>query len=228
MNDRLDMTVMYAMHNALRRELRQLARITARYEPDPRRVLRDSAGWEMFRRALRAHHGAEDDALWPALRQALADRPYDLTRLEAMEAERAVIARLVGAVDEALTDPGARPALVSELVNSLVTGLAGHLDHAEDAVFPLVRAVVDEQRWEHFGRVHAQRIAPHAPQLLPWLLDGADEHTADVVLARQPAHVRRAYTDQWQPTYAMLDRWRIQVPFPTYLLPTVTYAPLIR
>lgn len=210
MKDRLDMTVLYAMHNALRRELRHIARITARYDPDTRHILRGAAGWEMFRRALRAHHGAEDDALWPALRQALAGRPYDLTRLEAIEAEHAVIARLVGAVDEALADPGTGSTLLSELVNSLVTGLAGHLGHEEDAVLPLVQAVVNEQQWEHFGRAHAQRFAPHAAQLLPWLLDGADEHTTALVLAQLPTHVRRAYTYQWLPAYAVLDRWSAQ------------------
>ncbi|PKV83442.1 hemerythrin domain-containing protein [Streptomyces sp. TLI_146] len=220
MNDRLDMTVMHAMHDALRRELRHIARITARYDPDPRHVLRGAAGWEMFRRALRAHHRAEDDALWPALRRALDGRPYDLTRLEAIEVEHAVLARLVATVDEALADPGTDPVLLSELAHSLITGLAGHLAHEEDAVFPLVQAVVDEQEWEHFGCVHAQRIAPHAAQLLPWLLEGADEHTTTVVLAQLPTHVRRAYTYQWQPEYALLDRWRIQVPSSRYPLPT--------
>ncbi|GAA0588035.1 hemerythrin domain-containing protein [Streptomyces crystallinus] len=207
MNDRLDMTVMYAMHNALRRELRHIARITARWDPDLRRTLAGAPGWELFGTALRAHHGAEDDALWPALRQALEGRPYDLTRLEAIEAEHAVIARLVGTVDDALEDPGTGPDFLAELAHSLVTGLAGHLAHEEDAVFPLVQAVVSQPQWEHFGRAHAQRLAPHASQLLPWLLTGADEHTTAVVLAQLPKPVRRAYTYQWQPTYAVLDRW---------------------
>ncbi|OAR23390.1 hemerythrin [Streptomyces sp. ERV7] len=201
------MTLMYAMHNALRRELRHIARITARCDPDPGHTLRTAPGWEMFGSALHAHHGAEDDALWPALRQALEGRPYDLTRLEAIEAEHAVIARLATTVDDALDDPGAGPDLIGELLNSLVTGLAGHLAHEEEAVFPLVQDVVTERQWEHFGRAHAQRVAPHAAVLLPWLLTGADEHTTTLVLAQLPKAARRAYTYQWQPTYAVLDRW---------------------
>jgi hypothetical protein len=37
---RNDMTAMYAMHDALRRELGQIARVTARPDDDPKRVLR--------------------------------------------------------------------------------------------------------------------------------------------------------------------------------------------
>ncbi|MFC9294536.1 hemerythrin domain-containing protein [Streptomyces sp. NPDC057011] len=158
----MDMTAMFAMHDVLRRELRHLARIAARADPDPRHVLLGSAGWETFKGALRAHHSAEDDALWPALRQALGGRPYDLTRLVAMEAEHAAIASLVGAIDEALADPRAGPDLFGVLTGSLVTGLGGHLDHEEEAVFPLARAVLGVEEWGHFERLHAERTAPYA------------------------------------------------------------------
>jgi hypothetical protein len=50
---RLDMTMMYAMHHALRRELERIARITARPDDDPRHVLATAAGWEMFKTYLR-------------------------------------------------------------------------------------------------------------------------------------------------------------------------------
>jgi hypothetical protein len=50
MNGRLDMTATYAMHNALRRELEHIAKITARADDDPRRILASAAGWEMFKR----------------------------------------------------------------------------------------------------------------------------------------------------------------------------------
>ncbi|MEV6978321.1 hemerythrin domain-containing protein [Kitasatospora sp. NPDC093806] len=208
MSDRLDLTVTYTMHNALRRELRHLAQAAARADPDPRRVLRTAAGWELFRRALHAHQAAEDDALWPALRRALKGRPFDLTRLEAIEAEHAALASVLGAIDTALIDPGVGPELFGELADSLIIGLEGHLDHEEQAVFPLVQAVLTQDQWEHFGRAHAQRIEPHAARLLPWLLDGADERTAGSVLAQllpEPAH--EVYTRQWWPAYAALDRW---------------------
>ncbi|MFG2296125.1 hemerythrin domain-containing protein [Streptomyces sp. NPDC048603] len=205
-----DMTVMYTVHDALRRELGRIGRATALAGPDPRHVLRTTAGWRTFRTALRVHHSAEDDALWPVLRSALDGRPDDLTRLVAMEAEHAAIAALTRVVDEELARPGSPPGsrldLFRELTGSLVTGLAGHLTHEEEVVFPLIRTTLSEEQWKHFGQVHAQRIAPYAPRLLPWLLDGADGRTVTAVLAAFPERARRAYGLLWQPAYAATDR----------------------
>ncbi|APE26323.1 hemerythrin domain-containing protein [Streptomyces venezuelae ATCC 10712] len=214
------MTVSYAMHNAFRRELHSLARVTTRAGPDPRNVLR-TAGWKLFRRALHAHHAAEDDALWPSLREALRGRPFSLARLEVIEAEHAVLARLLEAIDRATgqapggpeVGPEVGPDLFSELTGSLVTGLRGHLRHEEETVFPLVQTVLGEEQWNHFGRVHAQRIEPDAARILPWLLDGAAERTVAAVLTQLlPESVHRTYTDRWQPAYAALDRWGTRSP----------------
>ncbi|MEV7615568.1 hemerythrin domain-containing protein [Streptomyces sp. NPDC089799] len=238
--DRFDMTVMHTVHDALRRELRHIGRAGALISPDPRHLLRTTAGWGMFRTALRVHHSAADDALWPVLRGALHGRPDDLTRLVAIEAEHDAIAAIAGVVDEALaehgtghgtehgtqpdtrpdtgpgttprTDPDTELDLFRELIGSLVTGLAGHLTHQEEAVFPLIRTALSEEQWKHFCQVHTQRIAPHAPQLLPWLLDGADGRTVAVVLAAFPERARRAYGRRWQPAYAATDRWSALAP----------------
>ncbi|MFB6614256.1 hemerythrin domain-containing protein [Streptomyces sp. NPDC056367] len=214
MSDRLDMTVMYATHNKLRRELTHIARATARFDSDPRYILRVGADWEMFRRALSAHQSAEDDALWPPLRQALAGRPFDLARLEAREAEHAAIASLVGAINGALTAPGIGLDLFGELAESLLSGLVGHLDHEEDTVFPLVQSALGADLWAHFRQVHAVRVGPYAPQLLPWLLDGADERTVALVLASYPAPARQAYEHRWRHSCTALDRWTAGAPVP--------------
>ncbi|MFJ8014330.1 hemerythrin domain-containing protein [Streptomyces sp. NPDC096339] len=198
MSDRLDMTVMYATHNKLRRELTHITRASARFDSDPRYILRVGADWEMFRRALSAHQSAEDDALWPHLRRALEDRPFDLARLEAREAEHAAIISLVGAINGALTAPGIELDLFGELTEALLSGLVGHLDREEESVFPLVQSALGADLWGHFRQVHALRVGPYAPQLLPWLLDGADERTVDFVLASFPAPARQAYEHRWR------------------------------
>ncbi|MEU6865322.1 hemerythrin domain-containing protein [Streptomyces sp. NPDC046876] len=208
MSDRLDMTVTYAVHGALRRELRQLARAMARPRPDPRHVLRAAPGWGIFRSALHAHQAAEDEALWPPLRRALAGRPFDLTRLEAIEAEHAALVSLVAVIDGALADRDAGLDLLGELTGSLVTGLDKHLDHEEEAVFPLVQTVLSQEEWDLFGGAHARRIEPGAARILPWLLDGADARTVASVLAQLlPEPARHAYVHQWRPAYEALDLW---------------------
>ncbi|MFD8009591.1 hemerythrin domain-containing protein [Streptomyces sp. NPDC058955] len=208
MNNRFDMTVAYAMHDALRRESHFLARVIARVDPDPRNVLRNAAGWNLFRRALHAHQAAEDEVLWPSLRQALCGRPFFLARLEALEAEHAALAGVLEVIDQALADPDVGLELLGELAGSLVTGLRGHLCHEEETVFPVVQVILSKDQWQRFERVHAQLIESDAARILPWLLDGATERTVAAVLAQLlPESAHPAYTNQWQPAYARLDRW---------------------
>ena len=207
MRDVLDMTIMYAMHDALRRELEQLAKVTARLDDDPRTVLRTAVGWELFTKSLHVHHTAEDDALWPALRETLADRPDDLALLEAMEAEHAAVDEVIGAIDEALFAPGAPLDHLGDLTDSLVTGLTGHLKHEEERALPLIQAVAVPQQWAYFGHIHSLRIGSDASRLIPWLLDGAAEQTIATVLAPLPEPTRIAYSTLWQPAYVALDCW---------------------
>ncbi|MFJ6478799.1 MULTISPECIES: hemerythrin domain-containing protein [unclassified Streptomyces] len=207
MSDAIDLTVMYAVHDALRRELAHLDRLTTVADQDPRQVLATTAGWTLFKKALRAHHTAEDDALWPSLRRNLAGRPRDLALLEAMEAEHAAIGTVIRAIDRALTDPGAGSLWLGQLADALTRGLTGHLQHEEEAVLPLIQRALTAEQWGHFGRVQAQYVGQDAPLLLPWLLDGADERTAEGLLARLPAPAYAACTARWIPAYAALDRW---------------------
>jgi hypothetical protein len=51
-----DMTMMYAIHAALRRELERIARVTARPDDEPKHVLRTAVGWEIFKSNLQVHH----------------------------------------------------------------------------------------------------------------------------------------------------------------------------
>jgi hypothetical protein len=210
MTDRFDMTAMYAMHDALRRDLEHIARITAGTDDDPRRILAGAAGWDMFKKALHIHHSSEDDALWPAMRESLAGQPGKLAVVAAMEAEHAAIDPLIEAIDAAIADRDAGPERLGGLTDGLVGVLGGHLKHEEDETLPLIQAAVTPEQWQHYGQVHASRGISDAPRLTPWLLDGADEQTVAKALTMLPEPARAAYRDQWQPAYAAMDRWRPQ------------------
>ncbi|MER5934002.1 hemerythrin domain-containing protein [Streptomyces sp. NPDC002054] len=204
-----DMTMMFVIHDALRRELDQVARIAARTTDDPRTLLRTAAGWEMFKSYLHVHHGAEDEALWPAVRAALAGRPDDLAVVDAMEAEHATIDPLLDAVDAALADDNGGAERLGDLVDALVTGLNAHLKHEEDAGLPLFDDVATPQLLMAFGQAHTKRIGPDSPRYLPWLLDGASEAASESVLRVLPEPAREAYRNAWVPAYAASDRWGV-------------------
>jgi iron-sulfur cluster repair protein YtfE (RIC family) len=204
---RLDMTMMYTMHDALRRELVRIAQITARTDDDPRRILRPAAGWEMFKAYLRVHHTSEDTAVWPVMSRALAERPDDLALLDAMEAEHAAIDPLLDAVDAALADRDGGRERLGDLVDALHTALNGHLLHEENDALPLIDATLTEQQWRDFGDLHGRRIGADASRYLPWLLDGASPQRTALVLARLPEQLQIAYQDEWLPAYTRLDVW---------------------
>jgi hypothetical protein len=47
------------------------------------------------------------------------------------------------------------------------------------------------------------------PTFLPWLLDGADDESANAMLDHLPEPARKAYRNEWQPAYAEKDWWAL-------------------
>jgi iron-sulfur cluster repair protein YtfE (RIC family) len=202
-----DMTMMYAMHDALRRELGQIARVTARTDDDPKHILRTAARWEMFKSYLHVHHTTEDDMMWPQMRKALADDSDAVALLDAMEAEHAAIDPLLAATDEALADRDSGPQRLGELTDALASALRGHLDLEEADGLPLIDATLTEEQWQAFGAEGGKRIAGDLWRYVPWMLEGATPEVTAAVLGRFPAPLQQAYHDQWQPAYARLMLW---------------------
>jgi hemerythrin-like domain-containing protein len=202
-----DMTMMYAMHDALRRELECIARVTARPDDDPKHILRTAAGWEMFKSYLHVHHTAEDDLLWPPMRKALADDSDGVALLDAMEAEHAAIDPLLIAIDAALADRDSGPQRLGELTDALTTALCGHLAHEEAEGLVLIDSVVTEEQWTAFGMEGGKRIGGDVQRFMPWMLEGASPDVTAAVLDRFPPPLLQAYRDEWQPAYAKLTRW---------------------
>ena len=207
MSFRNDMTMMFTVHDALRRELGRIAAIAARPGDDPRRVLRAAAGWELFKGYLHIHHTAEDETVWPVMAPLLAGRPADLALVAAMEAEHAAIDPLLQAVDAALADRDYGAQRLGALVDALVTGLGGHLRHEEDEGLALIDATLSEKQVARLGQRQAELIGADASRYLPWLLDGVSPEVTSAVLERVPAPARTAYREQWRAAYGDLRLW---------------------
>jgi hemerythrin-like domain-containing protein len=209
-----DMAMMLAFHNALRRELGHIARVSAVRTDDPRRVMATAAGWQMFKDYLHVHHGCEDDVLWPAMEKTLADRPDDLALLAALEAEHAAIDPLLVAIDATLANPASPPERLGDLTDALAATLNAHLSHEEGEGLTLIDATVTDEQWLDFGQEHAKRIGPEAPRVFPWILDGLDEAKAEHILEAVPEPLRAAYRNQWLSAYRQMDRWNASTASP--------------
>jgi iron-sulfur cluster repair protein YtfE (RIC family) len=188
---KLDMTTMYTYHDALRRDLDHVGQMTAR-----------SAGWDLFKKFLHVHHRAEDEALWPVLRQALSGRT-DVALVDEMEAEHAKLDPLLEAIDEALDRGDPAPRVRAELA----ARLREHLTHEEEATLPVIDRTLDEQQWMQFAEASAQKVGPDMPTFLPWLLDGADDTRVAAMLDHLPELTQQTYRNEWQPAFATKNWW---------------------
>jgi Hemerythrin HHE cation binding domain len=207
MEYQLDMSMMFAMHDALRRELVQVARIGKRTGDHPGQLLRAALGWELFKKFLLVHHQSEDDTLWPALRANVAGQPDRVALADALEAEHAVIEPLLTAIDAAAADPDYGYQRFGDIVDELATKLTAHLAHEETDGLPLIDASLTELQWQHFAQVHAERIRGDASLYMPWLLNGASPQMLDEILGKFPPPLLAAFREEWGPRYAGLDVW---------------------
>lgn len=202
-----DMTMMYVMHDAFRRDLDRIARVTARTDDDPKHVLRTAVGWEMFKSYLHAHHTSEDELLWPPLRGSLPEDSHATALFDAMEEEHAAIDPLIAALDAALADRDSGPGRLGELADALATALRAHLDHEEKEGLPLIDARVTAAQWQAFSAAGATLIGDDVSRFMPWVFEGVASEVTASMFGLLPPPLQQAYRDEWQPRYASLNPW---------------------
>jgi len=97
--DRPDVTMMFVVHNAFRRDLARMQAAAAHArDPAARTALR--AGWATFSRYLTVHHTAEDEILWPPMQAQLGDRPDETDLLVEMAREHSRLDPVMREIDE--------------------------------------------------------------------------------------------------------------------------------
>ena len=194
-----DFTLMYAAHDAFRRDLQCLtAAVEARQLP-----VRTS--WATFKNQLHVHHTAKDTWLWPPLQQRVT-RPDEAAVLDAMEAEHARIEPLLSQVDALIAASGS--AGLAETASALAQTLAAHLRHEEDQALPLVEAHLGARGWAAFRKAvgKSQGLSGGA-EFFPWMLDGASATASKQVLSVLPPPARLLCRAVWRPRYARTPRW---------------------
>lgn len=195
---RADVTMMYLIHDALRRDLDRLEdglhRLAATSAGPSRRALIAALQrtWSDFEHYLHEHHRTEDEQLWPMLRKAC---PLTGELLDEFEGERAALGPLISAsrnaIEQALTSyPTFEDATrAADIVGALRGEVRANLKHEEEAAVPYIEehlgvmwAAFEERQRRGSGRSGLVRF-------LPWLLDDADPVRADSVRDRVPGAV---------------------------------------
>jgi hypothetical protein len=208
-----DLTIMLAAHAAFRRDLAQLARAATFADlPDPGRRASVQAGWELFKRQLHIHHTAEDEIVWPALRERLTRSEHAQSVLDAMEAEHRQIDPLLAAVDVAFAraDHGHRADVraIGDAADALAGSLTAHLTHEERDGLPLIGEALTSAEWRRVGfRIVRKNGLSAGGEMFAWLADGADPHHAAAAIGTLPPPARLVYRAIWRPRYKRTSRW---------------------
>jgi iron-sulfur cluster repair protein YtfE (RIC family) len=199
----IDFTMMYATHDAFRRDLGRFTEAATNgtvHAPGVR------AGWENFKAQLLLHHSVEDTHLWPRVRRAAAGRPAALALLEEMAAEHAQIDPLLAAVDGTLADSAGN---LAAHVAGLASALERHLKHEEEAALPLIQSICTPADWRAFaGAMRRRQGLKGAAIYVPWILDGTAPGEQQRFLAALPAPVRLISRLLWEPRYRQRGLWK--------------------
>ena len=104
----VDMTMMYVMHHAFRRDFEHFAAVVPKTPvADPAAWRALDQRWALLAEALHHHHHGEDTWLWPALLEKASDA--DRATLLAMEAEHELIDPLLDACAAGFSAMVAKP-----------------------------------------------------------------------------------------------------------------------
>lgn len=204
--DKPDLTMMFVVHNAFRRDLARMRAAAAHADdPDTRHALR--TGWETFTRYLTVHHTAEDRLLWPPMHAAFGDQHQDVKLLATMADEHTRLDPLMDQISTVL--PQGSPARLGALFDELAAALTDHLDHEEAAALPLVQQTLTAGQWQDFTDLQRRSVGIRgAAWFFPWLLDDASRETRTAVLTLVPPPVRVLHRLIWEPRYRRRSPWR--------------------
>ena len=177
-----DMTMMYVMHHALRRDLARFASaVSATPLEDHETWQALAARWDRFFTILHHHHTGEDKYIWPyLLERADAD---ERQVLEAMEAEHEQLDPLLASVGEgfAALVGGPPSAEAEDLRAALVVRMAAtrdclarHLEHEETDAIAILQRHSTTADWH---RIEKEQIAKDKmpipmPFMVGWCAEG--------------------------------------------------------
>jgi type IV secretory pathway VirJ component len=189
----VDMTMMYVMHYAFRRDLTAFAAAAAATPVDDQPTWQAlNHRWQLFAEALHHHHSGEDAGLWPLLTARADEEGRQL--LQAMEEEHSEIDPILEAVTAGLArlattaDADTKAALVVRLCAGKES-LARHLAHEETEAIALVQQLMTDAEWRQLDEEHFKKgITPRTViRLLPWVMHQQPPAAVERLVGSAPA-----------------------------------------
>lgn len=175
----VDLTPMFLMHHAFRRDLATFEAAVRGTPVADRKTWRAlDRRWQRFAAILHHHHSGEDAYIWPVLVAAVeaGGTPQDRATLDAMEAEHAEIDPMLAACARGFAtlaerfDGTARSALAADLTRTR-DKLAAHLGHEERDALALVQRFLTPEDWARLDKqVGSGYPAKLVPFTLAWIM----------------------------------------------------------
>ena len=170
------------------------------------------AGWELFKRQLRLHHTAEDNIVWPRLRERLTRSEHAQSVLDAMEAEHKQIDPLLAAVDAAFARAHhghrADVCAIGDAADALARSLTAHLAHEERDGLPLIGEALTSAEWRRVGFKIVRRSGLSAGgDCSPGWPMAPTRTRPPPPSARSRRAARLVYRAIWKPRYNRTSRW---------------------
>jgi hypothetical protein len=193
---RVDLLLVYAVHNALRRDLRSLADWSRTCVPVP------TPGWLDLRRYLTRYLDADAAVLWALLRTKRLLGPDTEHTAAELARERRRVVLLAATVDECLSGrgPGSRTA---EHAAQLEAALTAYLDHEHLVLLPAVARFITTSEWAEFDAAMRRPFGlATGVALCDWLVADLPPDQREPIRRLFPPAVRLAH--KWrrhQPTH---------------------------
>jgi Hemerythrin HHE cation binding domain len=193
----IDVRDMAIVHRTFRRAFTEgAALLRANPTPSPQRVAFLTNHAEFGLEMLHHHHDAEDEYLYPLLKERAPDQ------VEATENTRHQHEEVAEAIDAALAairawrdDPSAATCeAAAAAFEALNESLQPHLDDEEQTVVPLAAVTLTQAEWDHLGELGRAGI-PRKKMGVAFgmLLEPLDESERAYMKAQLPAPVRLLY-----------------------------------
>lgn len=200
-----DVTAMFVLHDAFRRDLRRFAEaveVAPATDGERARVLLEH--WRFFLGQLHHHHTGEDDFLWPMLRERAVGQEDVIDQMEVQHAGIDVAVQRATEHFEKFAaggDPLAKEWLI-DVLRRAAEVLQEHLKAEEDFAMPLVRKYLSAEDWAAFSAYQMQRMSPQElAESMPWILDEQPASRVEGFLGEIPPEARQVYEQAWLPAY---------------------------